>query len=268
MTIATLGLMDDEDIELDMAALALSELDHPGIETTNYITLLREISERLSVVGATADTPLMQAQALASVLHGEFGFSGDRESYDAPINGDLIRVLDRRKGLPVSICILYAAAARRVGWQADVLNTPAHVLLRIGGSEPVILDPFCEGRILEADQLLALMQRAQTMGTPGDASPMSNHDVLVRLLLNQAIRAEQSGDLGRAMTVYQRMTLAAPGNPDGWWSLGRLQLAAGMIEKARRSLASMVEITRDPARRDLASAVLERISTVVSPRGR
>lgn len=43
-------------------------------------------------------------------------------------DADLIRVIDRRPGLPVSLTILYVAAARRIGWHADVLNTPGHVM--------------------------------------------------------------------------------------------------------------------------------------------
>ncbi|MBO9576627.1 MAG: tetratricopeptide repeat protein [Sphingobium sp.] len=260
MTIAHLGLMDDEDIELDFAALALSELDHTGLDLSGHARLLRDIGERLAVVGADAGTPRAQAGALAAVFHEEYGFVGDKGSYDAPLNGDMVRVLDRRQGLPISLSILYAAAARRMGWTAGVLNTPGHVLLRIGRVESVIVDPFNGGAIVSDDQLIALLQHAQSAGMAGDAGPMSNQDVLVRLLLNQAMRAEQAGDAGRAMTLYQRMTLVAPANPDGWWALARLQLAAGMIDEARRSLTAMLEITRDEGRRDLVATVLERIA--------
>ena len=65
----------------------------------------------------------------------EFGFAGDADSYDAPLNADLIRVLDRRRGLPVSLSLLYVAAARRIGWTAHALNTPysgGHILDRHG----------------------------------------------------------------------------------------------------------------------------------------
>ena len=260
MTIATLGLMDDEDIELDLAALALSELDHQGLDISPHVRLLREIGEHLVGVGASAATATEQAEALATVFHEQFGFVGDRESYDAPLNGDLVRVLDRRQGLPISLSILYAAAARRMGWHVDVLNTPGHVLLRVGATDPVIIDPFNAGVIVGPDQLIALLQRARASGAVGDGAPMRNHDVLVRLLLNQATRAEQANDPGRALTLYQRISLVAPGNPDGWWALARLQLAAGMMDEARRSLTSMLEITRDLDRRDLIASVLEKIA--------
>lgn len=89
---------------------------------------------------------------------------------------------------------------------------------------------------------------------------MSNRSTLVRLLMNQATRAEAANDPGRAMTLYQRMTLIAPDNPDGWWSFARLQLGAGLIEPARKSLSAMLEITRDEDRRAVITAALEQIA--------
>lgn len=257
----TLGLLDDEQISLDLAALALSHLDHPGTDIASYAELLVKIGSRLQEIGADAHGPADQANALAVVLHGEFGFEGDVETYDAPLNGDLIRVLDRRRGLPVSLSILYVAAARRLGWTAHPLNTPGHVLVRIGEEGAVVIDPFNRGRIVQPEQLVSLLGRAAAAGIDIEqADAMSNRNTLVRLLMNQATRAEADADPGRAMTMYQRMTAIAPSNPDGWWSLARIQLSAGLIDEARKSLTSMLEITRDDTRRELINAVLDQIS--------
>lgn len=263
MTIASYGLVEDEDIELDLAALALSELDHPETDVSPHIGLLQEIAGRLRAVGGGAETALDQATALAAVLHGEFDFAGDVASYDAPLNGDLIRVLERRRGLPVSLSILYVAAARRMGWIADALNTPGHVLVRLGDTAPVIIDPFNAGAIVSDEQFAALLKRASMAGfevSAHQAGPMSNRNILVRLLVNQASRAEEARDSGRAMTIYQRMTLVAPANPDGWWALARLQLSNGMVDNARGSLSAMLEITRDADRRDIVTAALDAIA--------
>jgi regulator of sirC expression with transglutaminase-like and TPR domain len=263
MTIAAYGLLDDDEIELDVAALVLSELDHPGHDLAPYIELLREIDGRLREIGDEAKHPRDQAQVLSSVLHGEFGFTGDVDTYDAPLNADLIRVLDRRLGLPVSLSILYVAAARRKGWSAEALNTPGHVLVRLGVDEPVIIDPFNDGALVEDRQLIALFSGTTIGGVQVSArrlEAMSNRGTLVRLLMNQASRAEQTNDPGRAMTLYQRMTLIAPESLDAWWSLARLQLGIGQTDKARNSLSAMLEVTRDPARRDVVTAALDAVS--------
>lgn len=262
--VTNLGLLDDEEIELDHAALALSKLDHEGIDLAPYLALLRDIGERLDAVGASACTAEEQARALAQVFSREFDFAGDARSYDAPLNADLIRVLDRRRGLPVSLSILYVAAARRMGWTAFALNTPGHVLVRIGSEPAILIDPFAGGQFVSRDRLAALLQGAlgpHAVLEQEHLAPMSNRTTLVRLLLNQASRAEKSGDIARAIILFVRMTVVAPENPDGWWELARLQLQLGDLETARHSLSSMLEVTRDPDRRRLVSATLEAIGT-------
>jgi regulator of sirC expression with transglutaminase-like and TPR domain len=268
MTITTIGLLDDKEIELDLAALALSELDHIGIDLGPCIELLEEITAHLRMEGMSKMNAVEQAQVLAATFHGKFGFSGDVDSYDAPLNADMIRVLDRRRGLPVSLSLLYVAGARRVGWTAEILNIPGHVLVRIGDEPSVVIDPFHGGAVVGPMQVLALTERAT--GDASDASdardrqfgPMTNRDVLARLLFNQASRAEAAGDASRALTVYARMTVVAPDNPDGWWALARLQLMSGSegISAARRSLTSMLEVTRSPQRREQITEALAAIA--------
>ncbi|MET0364065.1 MAG: transglutaminase-like domain-containing protein [Sphingobium sp.] len=258
--IASYGLMEDEDIELDLAALDLSALDHEGVDLAPYVALLRDIAARLTEVGTGADTPEEQAHALAAVLAEAFGFAGDVDSYDAPLNADLIRVLDRRRGLPVSLSILYVAAARRMGWTADALNTPGHVLVRIGEDTAVIIDPFNGGQIVPQDRLIALLHHALGEAQAGVVAAMSNRAILARLLVNQASRAEQAGDAKRALTIYERMTIVAPDHSDAWWQLARLQLQDGAVSDARLSLVSMLELTRDPERRDVVVAALDAIA--------
>lgn len=259
--ISHLGLLDDEDILLDLAALELSALDHEGTSLDPYIAMLQEMEDRLMSAAGTASHGIRQGEILADLLGGDYGFAGDRKAYGAPLNADMIRVLDRRRGLPVSLSILYVALARRIGWTAFALNTPGHVLVRIGESDvSAVIDPFNGGAPVPSDhvgELLARALGAHVILTHEDMAPLSNRMVLVRLLLNQATRAEQGGDLARAQTIYERMAVIAPLHPQGWWELARLQWQAGQAEKARDSLSAMLEITRDPTQRAHISALLE-----------
>src|SRR3546814_19245031 len=73
-----------------------------------------------------------------------------------------MRVIDRRKGLPVALGILYMHAARAQGWPAVGLNFPGHFLLRLERhGERAILDPFNEGRVHGATELLDLLKAMQ-----------------------------------------------------------------------------------------------------------
>ncbi len=242
-----LGLIDEEDIALDEAALSLALLDHSEADLAPYYDLLDAIETRLDLVGCDAETPAERADALAAVLAGEFGFAGDTVTYDDPANADLISVLDRRQGLPVSLSILWVAMARRLGWSADLLDVPGHVLVVIGADAvPVIVDPFAAGVRVDAEQLAALVQASSMGRAVTHVAAMPNRAVLLRLLQNQASRAERSGKGRRALELYVRMTTMAPAYPHAWWERARLELVDQDITAARGSLSAMLEITRDP----------------------
>lgn len=262
--IASLGLLEDDAIVLDESALALAALDHPDLPLAPSVALLGQIAERLAALAGESTSAAARADKLANVFAGEFGFRGDRLSYDHPDNADLIRVLDRRLGLPVTLSILYVSAARRLGWEADALNTPGHVLVRLGSpTEPVLVDPFDDGAVVGASRLAALLR--QMLGPAASPSvehltPMTNRAVLVRLLLNQATRAEAADDRERALTLYRRMTAIAPGHANGWWERARLEFIGGDTADARASLSAMLEVTRDAGSRAHIFAALDALS--------
>ncbi len=64
--IAHLGLLDDEDIRLDLAALELSALDHPGVDLSPYVELLDAIEADLRAMPVAADDVVAQAAALGA----------------------------------------------------------------------------------------------------------------------------------------------------------------------------------------------------------
>jgi hypothetical protein len=95
---------------------------------------------------------------------------------------------------------------------------------------------------------------------PEHVAPMSNRAVLVRLMLNQATRAEQTGETLRARTVFERITAVAPGYSFGWWERARLEQAAGETAAARLSLSSLLETTRDPGLRTQVMTALDALT--------
>ena len=257
--IALYGLLDDEEVPIDAVALELSALDHDDAGIMPYLEQVNAMAARVLALSEQDQTPAQQAAVLAAVLAGENGFTGDREAYDAPINADLIRVFDRRRGLPISLAIIYVAVARRLGWAAHVLNIPGHVVVGIGADKPALIDAFNDGVILDGDDLAgpAPGQRG-TLTAP--ALRMSNRDVLVRLLQNQAGRAEQGRDYERALTIYERMTIVAPDHSQGWGALARLQMMFGATAPARASLIALLELTREASGRAQITQALTRLA--------
>lgn len=258
-----IGLLDDRDIQLDDAALELAAADRARRDLGEARAMLDDLAARLAP-RARSGLASRRADALTGLLAESEEFTGAIADYDAPHNADMLHVLEWRRGLPIALSILYVALARRVGWQADVLGVPGHVLLSVGGSgERVILDPFGDGARVSAEALATIVARSLGRHVTVSAehvAPLSNREALVRLLMNPASRAARDGDSARALTLYRRMTLVAPAMPALWWERARLERLSGDIAAARRSLFAMQETTRDPVLRDRIRAAVEALA--------
>lgn len=249
--LSAIGLVDEADIVIDDAALVLAAADRTSVDLAKPRLWLASLAARLAVMAGPGSGTAERAAALVRLLAEEEGFNGDSEHYDAPENADFLSMLKRRRGLPVTLSILYAGLARRVGWQASPVGLPGHVILRLGGeADPVLLDPFSGGRTIGIAGLEMLVARAlgrSSRPDPQHLKPMGNREVLVRLLSNQAIRARRGGDLERALVLARRLTVVAPASADLWWERARLEQLAGDKPAARASLSAMRETTRDPS---------------------
>lgn len=262
--LARLGLVDDAAIDLADAALLLAAADHPDAALDTARARLTGLVLRLQREAAGVDTAAARARVLAELIAHTLEITGDSADYDNPKNADFLALLDRKLGLPVTLAILYVALARRVGWAADPLGLPGHVLVRIG-DEPVttLIDAFDGGRLLGPSGLGAVLSRV--LGGSGTVEadhlvPLSNRATLVRLLSNQATRARRSGDVARALILHERMTLIAPGFTGLWWERARLEQLAGDVGAARASLGAMLETTREAGVRQRIRAALNALA--------
>jgi regulator of sirC expression with transglutaminase-like and TPR domain len=250
-SLLAIGLADDEDIRLDEAALVIAAADHPATDLPKPLRWLESLGARLALMAGTGAGVADRAAALVRLLAEEEGFNGDEASYDDPANADFLAMLRRRRGLPITLSILYVGLARRLGWQAVPIGLPGHVIVRLGGgADPLMLDPFTGGRTLGPAGIEMLLARALgRKGRPdaGHLRPLTNREALVRLLSNQAMRARRGGHLDRARTLAERLTAIAPGQADLWWERARLEQLAGDKLAARASLSAMRETTRVPA---------------------
>jgi regulator of sirC expression with transglutaminase-like and TPR domain len=239
-----IGETGEEPLDIAEAALLLSALDHSGRPLGPYQAHLAEIADHARAEAKMATTVEDGARALATLLVGRYGYDGDRMRYDDPQNADLMTVIDRRRGLPVALGILYMHAARAAGFKATGLNAPGHFLLRIEfRSGEALIDPFNGGAALERESLGAPPIMSMTGGEDSHpAEPVGDVDVLLRLENNLKMRALQTGERMRALEIVKRMVLIAPRRPDLWIDLGRLNEAAGALGAAQKSFEACLSL--------------------------
>lgn len=206
---AVLGdLPPGEGSDLPAAALALARLARPELALAPYHAvcdlLAREVRDA-AAGGLAAD------RALARVLAVEHGFAGDTDHYDDLDNADLARVIDRRRGLPVALGILWIGAARAQGWRAEGLDLPNHFLIRVvepGDPVGLVLDPFHGGETLDPGRIEMLTGRRLDPGDPPRA--VSDRSVLLRLQNNIKLRLLRAGDVEGGLRALAAMRRMAP----------------------------------------------------------
>lgn len=244
-----LGQSGEGPYDLAKAALMLAALDRPDTKIGPYLQQLNEIAEAVRTEFVFVRDAGGAADALATVIAGRYGYEGERANYDDPDNADLIGVIERRRGLPVALGILYIHAARANRIEACGLFAPGHFLLRVQvkGSEAVI-DPFNGGALVDRDSVglsrfgSSLHLRESGVSEQPDAfAPVSDADVLLRMLNNIKNRALKVRDSSRATEILRRMTTIAPRRSVLWLELGKIQESSGALSAARRAYESCIK---------------------------
>jgi len=252
--LTALGQLPDGELDLADAAVQLARVDLPGADWAGAQASLSALAREASEL-APGDVPGLGA------LLARQGFRGDHDTYDDPANANMIRVLERRRGLPVALGILWLHCARAAGWEADGLDLPGHFVLAVHGTQPVVIDPF-EGIALDAPALRALCKRVGGPGAelrPGALRPVGNRAVLLRLQNNILLRRAEAGDLAGAVACASTMLLLAPEAASLWRERAQLQERMGEIGGAMEAWTRFLALVPEGRLADNARAALTRL---------
>ncbi len=227
-----IGQLPDVEIDLAGAAIQLARIDMPDMDWHAAMDHLSELARRAVSLAddlPSADLPA-RAGALAQLITGHYGYAGDTENYDSAANANLIQVIERRRGLPVALGILWLHCTRAIGWGAHGVDFPGHFLLALEGQsakrrnrspeqQQAVVDVFAGGVPLAARDMRALLKRIEGADAelrPGVLQPMSSRSVLLRLQNNIKGRRLANGDTLGALTCIEDMLRIAPDGAMLW----------------------------------------------------
>ena len=243
------GEIPEEDIDIAETALMLASLDRPGVSHQKYHHHLEILKLDTANEAHNAATAEERANALIEVMWGKHEYTGDDQFYDDLQNANIMSVIDRRKGLPISLGILYLHAAHSQGWVAEGVNFPAHFLIRVyGENDQVILDPFHQGKVLNAHDLRELV--GTISGGDGKLqqwhhAPLGKRAILVRLLNNIKIRCLNVNDFDLAMNALKRTIYIDPEKIVHKYELGMLQIHTRSNEEGKKNLLDCLDYMDD-----------------------
>lgn len=180
-----------------VASIALHE--HPDADLGLVDARIEALAQQ--VAGASRGrSPKATVAILHQVLFEEHGFRGDEQTFSNPSNSYMNAILATRRGLPITLSLLYVEVARRVGLPAHGLDAPAHFLVELeqpGGL--LVVDPFFAGQVVTRAELRARMERVLGRALPAAASPARATparwlDRILRNLEGSFARARRSDD--------------------------------------------------------------------------
>lgn len=173
-------------------AVAISIPHCPGADIAKVNAQIDALVNRVRA-RVRSDQPQARLAHLHQVLFDEEGFIGNSEDYYNPINSFLPAVLESRKGLPITLCLLYKVIAERLGLRVWGVGMPGHFLVAVelgqdyGEGGPVLIDPFQQGRVLSIGEAYDRMRDLLGSDATWNADifhPASNRHWLTRILQN------------------------------------------------------------------------------------
>ena len=241
-----LRLVRRADADLAEAALLCCVEADADLDVDLALLRIDALADGLRSRGFVSGDPTDDARRLAGYLADDQGFRGDASTYHDPDNALLTRVLDRKRGLPITLTILYVAIARRLQVPAYAVNLPGHVVGAIGGApRPVVFDPFHGGMVLD-ERMVADRVAAATGGRQGFrrsmVRPTPAADVIRRLLNNLTRDYLAAGRPRDALWTVEVKLLLPNRIPDDHRIHGDLLGRVGRFDRAGEAYETSLEV--------------------------
>ena len=243
-----LAARESHDSDLTRAAFLLSRLDNPEFDAAQGMAEVDRMAEELkaSLSGDDKSSPEKTLAALHRWMFQENGFHGAYEDMNNRANSYLNEVMDDREGMPITLCILHREFARRLGLGVTGRNFPGHFMnqLQLPGepSRDVFIDAFDRGKVLtEAETTALLLDLNQELPAEDAWKPVSDTDVILRILNNLTANAESAEDDRRVLRYLNAAIAIAP--DASHQRLQRLLLHAknGRKQQALEDAARLIE---------------------------
>jgi len=188
------------------AAASIAHDAYPSFDLQGFLGEFDLLARRMSDACRGAGSAHARLTRSLRCFHHTLGFAGNVDAYYDPDNSYLHRVIETRRGIPISLAVLFVELARGVGLDARGVGFPGHFLVRVDLEDEVaIIDPFT-GSVLDHD-LLAHLADAHGQSAERLLAPATASQILARMLHNLRQIHEQRGNADLLGKVEARLRL-------------------------------------------------------------
>lgn len=251
---------EDRGFPLLEATAAVAQDEYPELDIEQLLGQVDQMLLRLQRRLPSDSGPLERLRRLNQFFFGDLAFGGNVNHYYDPDNSYLNRVLERRRGIPITLGVLWLELAQGLGLQAVGINFPGHFLVKVSLAQgQVVIDPFTGQSLAREDLSQRLEPFRRRHGLVGEfeppvelyLQPAPEREILARVLRNLKEIQRQAADWPRLLQVLERLVILLP---EGWSERRDRGLALaelGRIDAARADLETYLAQAQDASDHDL-----------------
>ena len=190
-------------------------LEYPDLDISGYIKKFNDIGSSLKLAINKNYNSTYRISILNEHLFRHHGFRGDTDDYYNPKNNFLNAVLDKKSGIPITLSIIYAEAAKHIGLDIHFASFPSHIVVKNG--EDMVLDPFNEGKLLSIDDLKEILYQnygEEVEFLPEFLDDITPEQILIRMTRNLKNSYVQSYAYDMAMRCINMVLALVPDSPE------------------------------------------------------
>jgi regulator of sirC expression with transglutaminase-like and TPR domain len=237
----------EEALDLGRAALAIACGDYPTLDIAAYLSRIDQLAvEVLTYQGGDGSGLYRNIAALNYVLFQNHRFQGNRDAYFDPKNSFLNQVIERRRGIPITLSVLYMEVAQRIGLTLQGVGFPGHFLVKYSDHrKEIVLDPFNGGEIKSIDslqQLLDGLYGGKLAFHPQLLEPVTKKQILRRMLSNLKYIYLRESDLLKALSVLDRLTILEPNTAEDLRERGYVYLKLECFQRAQMDFEAYLRV--------------------------
>jgi regulator of sirC expression with transglutaminase-like and TPR domain len=209
----------DDHFPLLEAAASLAQDEYPELDVQQVLGDVDQLLARLKRRLPADAAPLARLRALNQFFFHDLNFGGNVNDYYDPDNSYLNAVLRTRRGIPISLAVLWMELAQGLDLQARGVGFPGHFMLKVALPKgQVVIDPFT-GRSLSREELSERLEPYKRgNGLVGDfdvplglyLQPASPREIIGRMLRNLKEVQQAQEDWQRAIAVQDRLVALLP----------------------------------------------------------
>jgi regulator of sirC expression with transglutaminase-like and TPR domain len=212
----------DEHFPLLEAAAAVAQDEYPELDVQRVLGEVDQLLARLKRRLASDAPALQRLRTLNQFFFRDLSFGGNLNDYYDPDNSYLHAVLRTRRGIPITLAVIWLELAAGLGLQAKGVAFPGHFMLKVTLPKgQVIIDPFT-GQSLSREELSQRLEPyRQRSGLVDDfevplalyLQAASPREIIARMLRNLKEIYMSQEDHARLIAVLDRLLVL---QPDSW----------------------------------------------------